>query len=218
MSNRARGFTLIELLVVIAIIAILAAILFPVFSKARAKAQQTVCLSNLKQLGLAMHMYATDWDNVHLPDQYQMAVHWLEPTYAWDPYIKNDQIWVCPIRPVQPGQEGDPPGYWLSYTIGINSIPPSSPTYWTDDAIHSLNDSGVRDPAMTPIVGDNNRPGDPVWYNWNASWAVYGAYGGAKTHNGGIQLTLLDGHAKWFSTDNLNQMYNDGTMQFNGFH
>src|SRR5450759_2619705 len=61
MHSKRTGFTLIELLVVIAIIAILAAILFPVFARARAKAQQTVCLSNLKQIGLAFMMYASDW-------------------------------------------------------------------------------------------------------------------------------------------------------------
>ena len=59
-----RGFTLIELLVVIAIIAILAAILFPVFAKAREKARQTSCLSNLKQLGLSFLMYAQDYDEL----------------------------------------------------------------------------------------------------------------------------------------------------------
>lgn len=88
-----RGFTLIELLVVIAIIAILAAILFPVFAQAREKARQTQCLSNGKQVGLALLMYAGDYDN-HLP------------VYVWpesyivgarlQPYIKNQAIFKCP--------------------------------------------------------------------------------------------------------------------------
>ncbi len=66
MIKKAKGFTLIELLVVIAIIAILAAILFPVFARAKAKAQQTSCLSNVKQLGLAILMYASDYSG-HAP-------------------------------------------------------------------------------------------------------------------------------------------------------
>ena len=62
-TARGRGFTLIELLVVIAIIAILAAILFPVFAKARDKARQAVCMSNMKQIAMAASMYASDWDD-----------------------------------------------------------------------------------------------------------------------------------------------------------
>jgi prepilin-type N-terminal cleavage/methylation domain-containing protein/prepilin-type processing-associated H-X9-DG protein len=95
-----RGFTLIELLVVIAIIAILAAILFPVFAHAREKARQTSCLSNLKQLGSGMAMYAQDSDGLFPPavahptrdrDYYQMSwMHLLEP------YTKNRGIFVCP--------------------------------------------------------------------------------------------------------------------------
>jgi prepilin-type N-terminal cleavage/methylation domain-containing protein/prepilin-type processing-associated H-X9-DG protein len=111
MTHR-RGFTLIELLVVIAIIAILAAILFPVFAKARSKARQTACLSNMKQLSMATLMYATDWDE-----------HWPQRRYTtWDgvlvdigppcggqnqynafrtpsvvqPYVKNAGIFACP--------------------------------------------------------------------------------------------------------------------------
>ena len=67
MLSQRSGFTLIELLVVIAIIAILAAILFPVFARAREKAQQITCVSNMHQLGLAFAMYLSDWDFTYQP-------------------------------------------------------------------------------------------------------------------------------------------------------
>ncbi|MEN6549206.1 MAG: DUF1559 domain-containing protein [Armatimonadia bacterium] len=94
-----RGFTLIELLVVIAIIAILAAILFPVFAKAREKARQSSCQSNLKQIGIAWVMYIQDYDEV-CPPLYTSTpgissnyFHMPELLY---PYQKNAQIWRCP--------------------------------------------------------------------------------------------------------------------------
>ena len=71
---RRKGFTLIELLVVIAIIAILAAILFPVFAKAREKARQTSCLSNLKQITLGNQMYAQDYDEGQVPCKLDIVV------------------------------------------------------------------------------------------------------------------------------------------------
>ncbi len=101
MGVRRTGFTLIELLVVIAIIAILAAILFPVFARAREKARQSSCTSNLKQLGTAMMMYVQDYDEV-LPDLLMgrdsspNSADW----YAWTavimPYVSNGQVFVCP--------------------------------------------------------------------------------------------------------------------------
>jgi prepilin-type N-terminal cleavage/methylation domain-containing protein len=92
-----KGFTLIELLVVIAIIAILAAILFPVFARAREKARQNSCLSNVKQLGLATMMYAQDYDE-RMPGSFMtgaeaISLYWYQLLY---PYIANEQIMLCP--------------------------------------------------------------------------------------------------------------------------
>jgi prepilin-type N-terminal cleavage/methylation domain-containing protein/prepilin-type processing-associated H-X9-DG protein len=102
--RRRKGFTLIELLVVIAIIAILAAILFPVFAQARDKARQASCISNLKQICLAGLMYAQDWDEqvtvMHMPglDAFQPEPPY-HPQYfhnALMPYIKSVDLFVCP--------------------------------------------------------------------------------------------------------------------------
>jgi len=103
-SQRRQGFTLIELLVVIAIIAILAAILFPVFAQAKAAAKKTVCLSNLKQAGLAAVMYAGDSDDL-LPDV--PVYNDQSEAYVFaakvNPYVKNSQLWKDPADPYQVG-------------------------------------------------------------------------------------------------------------------
>jgi prepilin-type N-terminal cleavage/methylation domain-containing protein len=95
-----RGFTLIELLVVIAIIAILAAILFPVFAKAREKARQTTCASNLKQMGVAITQYIQDYDEVVLPRGESTVVTSSGTGVSWKfllfPYIKAANVFSCP--------------------------------------------------------------------------------------------------------------------------
>lgn len=101
-NNPRGGFTLIELLVVIAIIALLAAILFPVFARARENARRASCQSNLKQIGLGMTQYIQDYDEMMVPATYQTP---FDPTYATDgrswvdfiqPYVKSQQIFQCP--------------------------------------------------------------------------------------------------------------------------
>lgn len=137
-----RAFTLIELLVVIAIIAILAAILFPVFAQAKEAAKKAVCLSNLKQVGYAFEMYMADYDQ-RLPDRRDLKLslpggwkpwnNWptSDPRAGWaaivfDPYIKNYDIWTCPsvhasimanviqvAQPIGPGPGSSITRYWL---------------------------------------------------------------------------------------------------------
>jgi len=92
LSKRHNAFTLIELLVVIAIIAILAAILFPVFARARENARRSSCQSNLKQIGLGILQYAQDYDET-LPYSRNIAVPW---QLAIQPYVKSTQLMKCP--------------------------------------------------------------------------------------------------------------------------
>ena len=115
-----RGFTLIELLVVIAIIAILAAILFPVFAQAREKARAAACLSNVKQLGLALQMYAQDYDETlpnHAADTQKFLdakapANWAK---ALSPYTKTTQIFSCPSAPLDPWDAKNAPPPYNSY-------------------------------------------------------------------------------------------------------
>jgi len=99
-TNESRkGFTLIELLVVVAIIAILAAILFPVFAKVREKARQTSCSSNLKQLALGLLQYTQDFDETYPNSNDQYGEGWASRIY---PYVKNGGLYGCPSDPTSP--------------------------------------------------------------------------------------------------------------------
>jgi prepilin-type N-terminal cleavage/methylation domain-containing protein/prepilin-type processing-associated H-X9-DG protein len=130
------GFTLIELLVVIAIVAILAAILFPVYSQAREKARSASCISNQKQIGLGIMMYVQDWDETYPMAYYYINganskngyVHW---TGLVDPYVKqmksSSSVWVCnshPLRGFAPTNftDGNAPPGQIPQTPGIQDV------------------------------------------------------------------------------------------------
>jgi len=151
--NARRAFTLIELLVVIAIIAILAAILFPVFARAREKARSSACLSNCKQLAVAMHQYMQDWDG-----GYPSSTTYPSPIPGYNysfwmamirPYVKNDIIYKCPSAAFDKGWAVGPDVPYATYGFNeyLNYIGRYSRDYNTE--------SDVPNPSLTALVADS---------------------------------------------------------------
>jgi len=141
--RKQHGFTLIELLVVIAIIAILAAILFPVFAKAREKARQASCLSNEKQIGLAFAQYTQDYDEKYSARDMANGTTSYSFRWALQPYIKNTQIWNCPSNPndVVLNANGTCNHYCdQGYTPTGASVPQAGSVESTD---YAINDAGI---------------------------------------------------------------------------
>jgi prepilin-type N-terminal cleavage/methylation domain-containing protein/prepilin-type processing-associated H-X9-DG protein len=137
MTDRKRGFTLIELLVVIAIIAILAAILFPVFAQAREKARQTQCLSNAKNMGTAILMYAQDYDDGIIP--------WVSCGAACGtPGTRYERLWTGRMQPyVKNGGEMGPTGIFVCPSFSQANIQKAAASVDCDN-----NDLGVYFPAI----------------------------------------------------------------------
>ncbi|MBQ0105905.1 MAG: DUF1559 domain-containing protein [Armatimonadetes bacterium] len=212
-----KGFTLIELLVVIAIIAILAAILFPVFAQAREKARQTSCLSNLKQIGTATMLYADDFDEclplilnnaepqysyykaqAGYPCQYYnlSAVQWgcLEKFPSWMdsifPYVKNVEMYKCPNNKKMCG---------YGYNINLAYGHPNGG--WYDMVSRAIALAQLKNTSQLVFVGDSsfvpeqNAPrfelgAACLWYNDMATEKC--------RHNGGSNFCFCDGHAKFY--------------------
>lgn len=206
--RRRAGFTLIELLVVIAIIAILAAILFPVFAQARESARQTACLSNGKQIGLGLSMYQQDYDEtLPAPDWNGKAgfqpppftvfasadgAGVSGPTWAdvFQPYVKNVQIMKCPSdgtgNPIKNGKTV--PGVPLSYALNFY--------FYSTTA-------GARFSGPYVTLAEIQRPASKIFITEVSSslnqelvrpdrWKD-----GLRRHRDGSNYVLVDGHAKW---------------------
>jgi len=226
-----RGFTLIELLVVIAIIAILAAILFPVFARAREKARQASCQSNLKELALGTIMYTTDHDETYPWWDRNTNDERLSPLYpgrAIYPYVKNLQIFACPSAADIPASHTDDPNTWNTYHTYHCPGPVSDAYAWTDRMFGAGAGSGprktslVRYPAGTLMVCDSvhmfGGEGAIIWANvccdspdgWQDPTGLNGTYpDGTPTriddsrHNGGENHSFLDGHVKWLKSSEV---------------
>ncbi|MDR3708713.1 MAG: DUF1559 domain-containing protein [Capsulimonadaceae bacterium] len=155
------GFTLIELLVVIAIIAILAAILFPVFATAREKARATACTSNLKQLGIAFLQYEQDYDELNpAGDSGWMANGW---AYCLYPYVKSKAVFTCPDDTTAVKANAQAPGDTLvSYASNsqLYSLPMTKATA-VAKTVQLIEVAGVQ-----CAIGVSNSA------CWNSSWGM----------------------------------------------
>jgi len=183
---RRHGFTLIELLVVIAIIAILAAILFPVFAKAREKARQSSCLSNLKQIATASLMYVQDYDE-RMPRYVHSGIN-MSPQTAVQPYMKNEQLWVCPSGFANYYYYWDNP----TGTSAVTGIPGS---YGYNHRLSAMLLGDIVVPVETGMWADALDRFVILYEN--------SRYRTNDRHNGGGNMAYVDGHAKWQNSDYL---------------
>jgi prepilin-type N-terminal cleavage/methylation domain-containing protein/prepilin-type processing-associated H-X9-DG protein len=203
-----NGFTLIELLVVIAIIAILAAILFPVFARARENARRTSCASNLKQIALGQFMYTQDYDEKFAPQYNNSANATLGNITGWQylltPYVKSNQLFDCPNTKAYTNNTAIA-DYYLYRSYGVN--PYVAPAH---DGVAL---AAVGTPSETVLFADNfaedgGTTNYGLWVlrvpsacNSAVTWwtLASGSSGGhiVQRHFDGANVAYADGHVKW---------------------
>jgi prepilin-type N-terminal cleavage/methylation domain-containing protein len=222
MTQRSRGgFTLIELLVVIAIIAILAAILFPVFAQAREKARQSRCLSNMKQLGVGMRLYMDDYDATYPQSGLIGRSGWIFALgdFRIDvtrgqiyPYVKTMEVYYCPSDPLGGQKRVNSPTF-LSYSInGIFCTNSGENDPWKG-MDRPLSEAAVPFPSESILLLEESlRSAGPQGGNKssggvNDGLIIPGAIGGADKvadfHAGGGNYVMGDTHAKWLRAESF---------------
>jgi len=212
-----RAFTLIELLVVIAIISILAAILFPVFARARESARRTSCLSNLKQIGLGMMMYVQDYDERFPAAYFRMdasnVVDWQELVM---PYTNSEQLFICPSSSRQA------PDQRLNGSYGANArlLPtppayPNPPTTYTLATINGASGLYLFMDAGSYRIDYNQAYNSSNWSYLPGSGDAGGICDNAGPpdrgyddcmhgrHFAGVNIAFADGHAKWVKSETV---------------
>jgi len=208
----ARGFTLIELLVVIVIISILAAILFPVFAKARENARRASCMSNLKQIGLGIIMYTQDYDEMYPPNGITVPANtpgpdsqvWGSGVWFWQqliyPYTKSDQVYYCPSGTVTGnfpyvGEYGAN-WYMLDPPVSLASVQSVASTYMImDSGSYLMLPSCVYAPtAGSSYYLPGTGPLNPPTPAPDSSYTFDYQNG---RHLGGVNMCYANGHVKW---------------------
>jgi prepilin-type N-terminal cleavage/methylation domain-containing protein/prepilin-type processing-associated H-X9-DG protein len=191
-----RAFTLIELLVVIAIIAILAAILFPVFTSAKIAAKKTADLSNVKQISLAMHMYAADHDDRSLVKDEEAGYEWFEPLF---PYVKSAKIFRSPAL-VEDALA--PPTDYLINGLFAHSASMTQFSNVSEQITISLRHRLTEDTDYHPWPGDGLSWDDPAaYFGDEGDWFETRIF---KTgFNEGSNYGFADGHAKYMVWDRV---------------
>ncbi len=218
--QKSKGFTLIELLVVIAIIAILAAILFPVFARAREKARASNCLSNVKQMGLAVMQYVQDYDGYYMSvyDDSQPVgrVIWAQKI---EPYAKNRQIFACPSSDADTNMKnhitwGAPELQGTRYQCDMCGDQPIGQAPWgvfTEANWWPVSEPMYDYPSQTAMITESN---NCWWQHYHPQWCpgtnyddpkgrVIVGHLGEQTypwHQEGINAAFMDGHAKFVTT------------------